>query len=436
MTMSRLKRLFTSACLVFTVLIFVAEIAHAQDETLPKGVGLYQFGYRSFAAQTDKFDQNGNKVSLGQPFNQEFSGANLQRGAGGAELKRLADELARFDSNSNTDQSLLNQLNLGRMEGQVKANIDAKVLALAFGATNRWTLFTGIPFVKASVDTDISFTPGANGAPLIKQRLGELAFDELKSGLDQAAAINANTIKQSIEAKGYAPIEHWEYSGLGDIQAGAVWGLKSRLARGLGSIFSYRMTTNIPTGYEEQPDILTDVDIGTGSFGFKNELTEKVILFQTVWVGAAGRYGYNFSTTKTKRLPEAEEGVVSQDRTTKVTFLPGADMGADGMLGLALGVIKARYTFGVTNHERDRYTGTLVGNYDKLSEGSDSYQSFHDASLILQTADLFRMKRFPVPFILELNAHVPFEARNAMDDRYYMLSISSFFSTPMAKSAK
>jgi len=395
-----------------------------------------QFGYRSFATQTDKFDENGNKVSLGEPFNQEFSGANLQRGAGGPELKRLADELARFDSNSNTDQSLLNQLNLGKMEGQVKANIDAKILALAFGATNRLTLFTGIPFVNASVDTDISFTPGSNGAPFIKQRLGELAFDELKSGLDQAAAINAETIKQSIEAKGYAPIDHWEYSGLGDIQAGGVWGVKSRLARNLGSIFSYRMTANIPTGYEEKPDILTDVDIGSGSFGLNNEVMEKMILFRTLWIGAAGRYGYNFASTKTKRLPEAEEGVVAQDRTTNVSFSPGADMGADGMLGLTVGVIKARYTLGVTTHEKDHYSGAMVGNYDKLSEGSDSYQSFHDASLILQTADLYRKKSFPIPFILELNAHIPIEARNSMDERYYMVSISSFFSTPMAQSAK
>jgi hypothetical protein len=91
------------------------------------------------------------------------------------------------------------------------------------------------------------------------------------------------------------------------------------------------------------------------------------------------------------------------------------------------------YTSGAKRHFGDRYRGDLEGDYAALSVRSDSFQLYHEAAFSLTSVKAYQQKRFPVPFILNLAAHAPLRARNSPDERFIELSISSFFSTPMAR---
>ena len=46
---------------------------------------------------------------------------------------------------------------------------------------------------------------------------------------------------------------------------------------------------------------------------------------------------------------------------------------------------------------------------------------------------LFKKKKFPIPFILELKAHIPYAGINKSLEKYYELSIASFFKTSSAR---
>jgi hypothetical protein len=406
-----------------------AVVASAQ-EVLPKGVGTYRLGYRQFSTQTERYGADGSRQPLAEPLNRDLSGPELAEGSGGADLQRLARELQKYDSFSDSNDSLLNQLNLGRMQGDVSAEIDAKILSVGYGLFDTLSIFVGIPFVSVAVDAQMEFTSGVNNAAAISSRLGELAFDELRAGLARAAAINAGTIEQEITDKGYAPIGPWSHSGIGDIQAGSIYSLRSSSAPSNVGVLTLRTTVNVPTGYVEHPDLLTDVSTGKGYWGVHNAVTPKWILTPSLWLGGTAEYGYNFATTRVMRVPEAEEGLVNADRQVETQWNPGSDLGLKAQTGLQLGIWQASYALGLKRHLQDEFSGSLVGNYAKLSEDSASEQSYHELGVGLSTAQLYQTRRFPIPLTLEFTAHVPIAAENSMDERYFQLEIGSFFSTP------
>ncbi len=410
------------------------QLAEAQEEILPKGIGLYQFGYRPYLDITHKYDASGASVPLGEPFNKTFDGPGLLQGAGGSDLQRLADHLQRFDSFANTNDGLLQSLNLGQMSGEVKANIEARIFALAYGVGEHLTLFTGIPWVTASVEADVIFVPSPNaqGAQAIKARLGDAAFDQLKSGLDRASQLSSALIKQSITDKGYAPIERWENSGLGDIRFGSILGRDYLLARRVRGLQSWRSTVIMPTGYQDDPDILTDVAISQGYYSWSNELSQRIVWRSGFWLGVNGGYGLNLPATVQRRVPVGDEGMVDADRRADVQLTPGSDITGMGSVGFAPGAIRFSYELGVAAHMADSYSGSLAGNYDKLAQDSDSQSVFQIAGMQIHTADLYRRKRFPVPFILDVKYQMALRGTNAPNERFFEISLTSFFKTPAA----
>jgi hypothetical protein len=430
------SRLFFMALICFSPFFVMADIAYGQQEILPKGIGLYRFGYRSFVEQTHRYNGAGDLEELGNPFQRDFSGQGLLQGLGGSELQKLGEEVAKFDSLFNTPNSLINQIDFGSLRGDVRAEVDARIFALAFGLSRNITIFMGAPYVSASVDTELKFTSGKGGASEVKSELGGLAFEQLQNGLDQASVMTTQTIKDSIISKGFEPFEHWEYEGIGDIRIGTIWNTTSRLTGRTRSLFDFKTTVNIPTGYVEQPDLLTDINIGKGYWSLINEISEKLVFNKSWWLGVRAGYGHNFDASLMKRVPEATEKTPGQDRISDVIINPGADTQVGAMAGLNLGILKTKYSIGSKFHGEDSYSGNLGGNYEPLGENSKSSQIYSELSVKVQTTELYQAKKFAIPMIIEGKYLSTIMATNSKDERYFELSLSSFFSTPMAVESK
>lgn len=410
-----------------------ATTARAQGaDLLPQGIGAVQFGYRGFMPQTHTYNAQGKRELLGEPLSNQFNGKNLLEGKGGADLKRLAQELQKFDSFSQSPDSMINKLDLGKMEGDVRASVSAKFFGAAYGLTRRINLFFAAPYVEARVDTELSFS-GVNNAQQIKNELGAVAFDELKVGLDRASAINTAQIKQSIESFGYAPLEHWEYKGFGDMMLGSQFGGQMVMNRTMNYHYALQTTLHLPTGYTDDPDILTDVAIGKGYYGFENKFTPRVEMFNRMSLGGWASYRYNLPASVDRRVPEGEEALVDISRKYNVDLMPGGDysLGFDSRFRYHSAV--AAYRLGYKAHQRDVYDGPVEGNYDMLGNGSDMRQTYHEMSVGLDTAKAFQQKKFPVPVIINVMAHLPISAYNSQDERYYEMSFTTFFATPAAK---
>lgn len=283
-----------------------------------------------------------------------------------------------------------------------------------------------VPWIDASVKTSLSFT-GNNNADEIQGQLGDLAFSDLAAGLARADQLNATDIKNNIEAEGYASIDEWKHSGFGDLKLGTRTAMSQRLARQMAADLGLTVALDLPTGYTEDADVLTDFDFGRGYYSLVFSSVQRLTLMRSYSTGLETTYAKNFNTTVEKRVPEADEGVVAADRKSRVRMNPGDETDVAWFAGAASGWIGSAYRVGAKRHFSDTYSGSLDGKYERLGEGSSKYQAYQELVLSLTSVDAYRKKAFSVPFILDFKAHHTLEGRDANDERFYELSLASFF---------
>src|SRR5262249_12531673 len=128
-----------------------------------------------------------------------------------------------------------------------------------------------------------------------------------------------------------------------------------------------------------------------------------------------------------RRVPEDGESIVASDRKTTVRLDPGDDSNVAGVVGARGWGLDLSYQVGRRRHFGDRYHGSLAGDYATLSDDSDTTQLYQRAGLAFDTIDAYKRRRFPVPFIIALAANEAIEGRNATRDRYYEVTLTSFF---------
>lgn len=418
--------------LIAMFVLGVESKASAQKvETLPKGVGLYRLGYRDYGHQTNAYDEDGNFSPIGSRFDKSFNGKTMLDGSSGSELQKLAGVLKEFDGKNGG--GLLDTITLGELTGEVDAQVQSKFFGLAFGLRDKLTLFGGLPFVNAKVDTKLHVS-GINNADQIRQSLGQAAFSQLEDGLKKAALLDSAQIAANIEEKGYAPVEHWEHSDIGDARVGIKTGWAKRLGSGMGYALNLTHTLEMPTGYVEDPNILTDVSFGKGYYSFSNSADQKFGFLKYFYLGIDTTYAKNFQTTMHKRVPDGQEHLPDVDRLADVKMTPGDDVSYGGSVGAHAGSFGSFYRIGRSRHFGDRYSGSLAGDYGRLSEHSDSSLTTQTVGAEWNTASAYQRHRFPVPFILQASYQKPIAGVNSSSQQYFEISIASFFSTPMAKS--
>ncbi len=405
---------------------FCSELSLAQ--VLPRGVGAYSFGYRKLDASAEYFDSSSQLRPAGDKFYTEFSAPSMANGSAGNRLKMLYDEMRKFDS-QNANSALADEANFGELNGNVTTDIQGQFFGLGYGLTDDWTIYLGIPLVSAEIHTDLTYS-GENNALALKQRLGALAYKELQEGLDQAAALNAQSIKENIEiSKGYESIDHWKYTGLGDVFIGA----KTEFAgqRREGKRFSLGLSgqLDLATGHSDDPDILTDLEIGRGYHAI-SVAGDGRLTFEYVRFGILPSVSQGIGRDVVRRVPESDESLVEMDRKAKVSWRPGQDLGLAIYSTVGNSLLRGTYTLGSKRHLRDSYSGSLEGNYDQLAKESEKQAIYHEVSFVLTTARAFANQKFAFPFVVSIAAHDTLSGSNAAREKYIELSLTSFFSTP------
>lgn len=425
-------RFFTT----ITALIMLATSTIVFAQLLPVGVGAYTFGYRQFNGDPSYFDGSGANHSVGSKFDQDFNSEQMASGANGADLQRLYRGLKQYDAQSadasadgNASSDVADQLNLGRLRGDVKAKVEAKYIAMAYGVHPKWTVYFGVPFVTATVDTSLNYS-GVNNAQNVQNKLGDLAYDELQTGLQKASQLSASSVTNTIENDyGYAPIDHWEYKGLGDVFLGArtQYNLQGNAAQRNSVLVAYQL--DLPTGHSDDPDILTDTPIGRGYYATSVTASPKST-FGRAFIGGEFGLTYGFARQTQRRVPLANESLVPANRKADVTWQPGQDGKFAAIVGVEGQVVQSQYKIGGVNHTRDHYRGSLAGNYDALESNSTSQVRYHEASIQFSSVKAYHAKQFAVPFILSLTAHSTLAGRNISNSQYFEISIMSFFKGP------
>lgn len=386
---------------------------------LPEGIIGWQLGYRAYSSQENAFDSNFQLRPIGADYTTKFDNEMLISGKAGKDLQKLANVLETIGDPSET------RLDLGTMQQNVAANFSAAIYGLAYGASDDLTVYFGVPWTTARVTNSIQFS-GTNNALAILDRLGTMAFDELRQGLEQASRVDGNTIQQTIEAEGYGPIDLWEYAGFGDAIVGARTAASFEILDGMNIQMEYNPYLGIPTGHVDDPDLINDIGLGTGYFQFGQSISQRVDLIYGLRVVLDQTYVYNFDAKFKKRLPEDSEAVVAADRKTSILMNPGDDLELGAGFEFDAGAFSLTSRVSEKKHFKDKYSGSLVGNYKKLSENSDTELTSISIGFTMNTVEWFKKEEFFMPFIARLGASYPLAGRNSPNFQYYELTFLSF----------
>ena len=220
-----------------------------------------------------------------------------------------------FDELKSINPEAFNSFQIGQYEINPSANIEVDVYGFGFGLTNKTTVYFGVPFYRAVVNVEFKRT-GGNNYDEIKEMLGDNdsgIVGQITNGLPDITEGVIQTVL--IDHYGTSPIGTWSGEGVGDIEAG----IMHQIYRGKNFGALTKFGTIFPTGKMENPDILQDISFGDG----------QVDAFVEAGIGATffggsleytfnSRYTYQFSSQKTRRIPDME-GISLGVNKTQIT---------------------------------------------------------------------------------------------------------------------
>lgn len=404
----------------------------ASGETLPQGVGAVRLGTRLMAPISQLFDSNGAKISVADSYSMNFSGPALFRGDAGNDLQLLSQELAKYDGGQIGPGTLVDRLSLGRLEIDAEASAHGSYLGIAFAPLDGINIYGGAPWITVETKTEFRIA-GQNNARTIRAELGDLTYVEIENGLEQAAGLNASMVADSIASSGYSGLSGWSYEGWGDPIVGVTakmttWHLSDSVLTIEGDA-----SLGIPIGHTNDPNILTDVDVGNGYWSLtlagtgERSPTGSYGLYSLL----GAHYAINLRTTREMRVPTGDEVIVDASRVQLVSLSPGDDLGLKVGGGWKWSVLTALYTLHYNQTLADEITTQDGKRISALEKDTDQARLDHSVRLALNTYPWYADNVFPIPFILSLDLKQTIAGKNTYVIDYIELSLTSFFPTPL-----
>jgi hypothetical protein len=284
--------------------------------------------------------------------------------------------------------------------------------------------------VDINVKTSFKLS-GKNNANAIRDELGNLAFEELRNGLTQAAQLVERDVKASIEAAEYTGVDSWRYVNFADVIAGVTFDIipPAEQAQDLDFTLQGESFVSIPTGHVDDPDVLADVGIGTGAWGFGLGLTPSYTWSPLNFSLESNVMAYLPSQQK-MRIPEVDETIIPAARRSRVQVQTGLDWGITAVLDAKFDWFQPQYRLAWKRHERDHIKGNLSGNYEMLMDSTHKQQFEHAVWFYFSTIELFKQKQFPLPLRLKIAGNQILKGFNSFDNTYLEIQIVSFLPTP------
>ncbi len=333
------------------LLLTTTTALHAQVwKVLPKGVRI--IGYRNVTTSKVKsnFNGTGQETSLGAQF--KVDGNTLDEMTGGS----LAAVL---------DPTAMSNLVVGEYKVDAEAQFNVQGTGFGYGVTDKVMFYGELAYYNAQVNANIKRTAGntyEQTAALLEQSGGtqnQIVAQNLRNMIDANEGAIQSVITNHYK---YKPIGNWYGKGYGDMETGFMY---KAIDRGIWGLMVYPGVV-LPTGYQDDPDILQDVGFGDGQYDVFGEAATGYVVNDKLSFGAVLRYTYQAPTSKTLRVPESRDFQLSSQ---------------SGQFDVKYGD-RVNLTFSSTVGVNDWFSFTPV--YRFMSQGSSQYSSeFGDADKYL-----------------------------------------------------
>lgn len=386
--------------LLATVSAGVPALGFESARVLPQGVR--QLAIRGGMTQVrETTDDAGVRIPLAQPFNRPVTLGQLVAAEEGMAREQAQAYL--------TARGIDPQTEVGSFRGDLESSVAVVAPVLAWGITDRLTLAVAVPFYRAETAVDVEFEPSESAQAFV-DGLGDPGINQRERGRQIARRINAGvmSLHERLAAHGYSPLERWSASGLGDVTAqaryllaqGTRWGLA-----GLGGLAA-------PTGRVDDPDILTDVPFGDGSWDVAAGILADQVLAPELglFLNEHVRYTYQAPARGRFRLKTVDESIAVPVETLRYRLGSRVDLGASVQLELSRG-----WTGGVGldyfSKEQDLYD--TLGKESILGQGSAQSGLEAEAGAGYSTVAAYQRAEAAIPIRLQVSLVRHLASRNA-----------------------
>ncbi len=359
-------------------------------KTLPKGVRI--LGYRNVSTSKVKsnFNQFRSESSLGTSFRLDASTLNA-----------IAGDIIVPGQDINADA--YNNFLIGEYKVDAQAQFNVHGLGFGYGINNNVMFYTEVAYYNAQVLTNIKRTKNntyGSTSDILHGGNGGLSDDTLADNLNKLPDVDEGVIQSALtNVYGYKPIGDWYGSGYGDMETGL---MAKVIDKGIWGVMLYPGVV-LPTGRQDDPDILQDVGFGDGQFDFFGEAATGYVVNDMLSFGTTFRYTYQAPTDKELRVPGSQDSTVSSEKDTfnvkygdKINWMVNSTIGFNDWLS-----ITPMYRF--MYQASSLYTSENINADNYLGYNSDKMEHQVQLTTSISSIQPFLKKKFILPAQINLN---------------------------------
>lgn len=346
-----------------------------------------------------KYDNKGNVISLAQPLAADITFDNVLKGKQGLDNTKLRAFLS--ENNLNHDQVL------GSLSADLKGSMRVIAPIVAYGLTERITVAVAAPFHLARTEVALGYRANDANAQNFLNLLSSPKYNQVAAAREahEKFSDGVAVLNDKLEDNDYQRLGAWEDKAFGDVTLAVKTSIvgdatsQLRLANLAGVV--------VPTGRVDDPDILTDVAFGDGSWDIFAGFMFDQQLSSSVYLNQFAKFTYQMETERTMRMKTADEAI--EVEKAHLTYKPGnkIDLGAsvqwesDSGLELGLG-----YEF--NRKQSDDYQASAAVEQE-LEKDTLTQANNLELKLGFSTIPAFKRKQIPVPL------NVSFQYKRVID---------------------
>lgn len=358
---------------------------------LPKGVRA--LGYRNVVTSPIKSNYN--------QFRSESSLAPNFR-VDAMTLNEMAGDI--LIPGQDVDETAYKELLVGEYKVDAEAKAQVHGFGFAYGLTDKVMLYAEIAIYNANVNARLHRSKGNNYKEIENylRSKGNITYQDKAYAelLARMVDINENNIQSVVVNHfGYKPIGNWQGQGYGDMETGVMikaidkgtWGLQ---------VFPGVV---LPTGMQDNPDILQDIGFGDGQYDIFGELGTGYIVNDNLSFGTRFRYTYQAPSKKNIRIPTDRDFPLSADKGNfdvkygdKLNFMVNSTLAFNDWFSVTP---VYRYMYQM----KSEYESSYGPANDYLSYNSDKQEHQVQLTASVSSIQPFLKKKFVLPAQFNFN---------------------------------
>lgn len=281
------------------ILLSFSSLTFAQAwKTLPKGVRI--LGYRNVTTSTIKsnFNKFGSEASMSPEF--KIDGAVL-------------NDITKNAVKDNFSEQMYRDLMVGEYKVEANARANVHGLGFGYGISDNVMYYAEIAYYNFTSQARIKRTKGNNYEEMARalRATGNPSYINEAQLYERMVDVNENNVQSVVtQYYGYRPIGDWHGKGYGDMETGF---MVKALDKGTWGLLLYPGVI-LPTGRQDDPDMLQDTAFGDGQFDLFGEIATGYVFNDRLSIGTTLRYTYQAPASKELRVPEERDFPLSQEK--------------------------------------------------------------------------------------------------------------------------